>query len=188
MTMTARPHKLALTAHVVSSVGWLGAVATSLALAVAGVVSEDLQIVRSAYVALEVLGWYVLVPFSVASLVTGLVSSLGTTWGLFRHYWVLAKLVINVFASIVLLMYMQSLEYLAGVAAQTSSAGDLAGLKSASPVLHAGAALLLLLLATVLGVYRPRGLTRYGWRKQQAGRPAGVTQASARPDGELRRC
>lgn len=167
MTMTARPRKLALTAHVVLSVGWLGAAASSLVLAVAGVVSDDIQTVRSGFVTIEVLGWYVLVPSSLASLLTGLVSSLGTTWGLFRHYWVLAKLVINVFATIVLLMYVQSLEHLAGVAAQTSSTGDLAGLRSASPAVHAGAALLLLLLATVLGVYKPRGLTRYGWRKQQ---------------------
>ena len=187
MTMTARPRKLALTAHVVSSVGWLGAVASSFVLAVAGVVSDDPQTVRGAYVTLELLGWYVLVPLSLASLLTGLVSSLGTTWGLFRHYWVLAKLVINVFATVVLLMYMQSLEYLARLAAQTSSTGDLAELRSGSPVLHAGAALLLLLLATVLGLYKPRGLTRYGWRKQQERRPATVTDPSAGRDVELRR-
>jgi hypothetical protein len=159
--------KLALTAHVASSVGWLGAVGTSLVLAVAGLVKEDPQTVRGAYLNLELVGWYALVPLSFASLLTGLVSSLGTTWGLFRHYWVLAKLVINVFATIVLLMYMQSLGYLARVAAQTSSSGDLSGLRSSSPVLHAGAALLLLLVATVLGVYKPRGVTPYGWRKQQ---------------------
>jgi len=39
--------------------------------------------------------------------------------------------------------------------------------RTASPVLHAAAALLLLLVATVLAVYKPRGMTRYGQRKQQ---------------------
>jgi hypothetical protein len=112
-------------------------------------------------------GWFVLVPLSLASLLTGLVQSLGTTWGLFRHYWVLFKLLINLVASIVLLLYMQTLSYLAGIAAETTlSSGDLGALRNPSPVLHAGGALLLLLVATTLAVYKPRGMTRYGQRKQ----------------------
>jgi len=31
----------------------------------------------------------------------------------------------------------------------------------------AGAALVVLLVATVVSTYKPRGLTQYGWRKQQ---------------------
>jgi hypothetical protein len=167
MTMTPRLRKFALTAHVASSVGWLGAVTVSLALGVAGLTSQDAQTVRGAYLTLELTGWFVLVPLSLASLVTGLISSLGTRWGLFRHYWVLFKLLINVAATIVLLLYMQTLGYLAGVAAETTlSSGDLRGLRNPSPVLHAGAALLLLLVATTLAVYKPRGMTRYGRRKQ----------------------
>ncbi len=165
--MTPRLRKFALTAHVTSSVGWLGAVAGSLALAVAGLTSQDAQTVRAVYLTMELTGWYVLIPLSLASLLTGLVQSLGTTWGLFRHYWVLVKLLINVFATIVLLMYMQTLSYLADVAAETTvSSGDLRGLRDPSPILHAGAALLLLLVATTLAVYKPRGMTRYGRRRQ----------------------
>jgi len=170
MIMTPRLRTFALTAHVTSSVGWLGAVAGFLALAVAGLTSQDAQTVRGAYLTMELIGWYALVPLSLASLLTGLVQSLGTTWGLFRHYWVLAKFLINVFATIVLLSYMmyrQTLSYLAGVAAETTlSSADLLGVRSISPVLHAGVALLLLLVATTLGVYKPRGMTRYGRRKQ----------------------
>ena len=163
MTMTLRLRKFALTAHITSSVGWLGAVAVSLALAVAGLTSQDVQMVRAAYLTLELIGWFVLVPFSLASLLTGLVMSLGTTWGLFRHYWVLAKLLINVFANIVLLLYMKTLSFLAGVAAQSSlSSDDLSRLRNPSPVLHAGAALILLLVAVTLSVYKPRGITGYG--------------------------
>jgi hypothetical protein len=157
--------KFALTAHVTVSVGWLGAVAAFLGLAIAGLASQDAQTVRGAYLVMELTGWFILVPLSVASLLTGLVQSLGTTWGLFRHYWVMFKLLINVFATIVLLMYMQTLEYFAGVAADTR--GDLSGLRSTSPVLHAGLALLLLLIATTLAVYKPRGVTPYGQRKQR---------------------
>jgi hypothetical protein len=169
--MTPGLRKLVLTAHVTFSVGWLGAVVGFLALAIAGLTSDDAQTVRAAYLVMELTGWYVLVPLALASLLSGLVQSLGTEWGLFRHYWVLFKLLINLLATIVLLMYMQTLGYLAGVAAETTlSSGDLSGLRSPSPVLHAGAALLLLLVATTLSVYKPRGLTPYGQRKQRARR------------------
>ena len=168
MTMSPGVRKLALTAHVTSSVGWLGAVAGFLAIAVVGLTSQDDQTVRGAYLVMEATGWFVLVPLSLSSLLTGLVQSLGTKWGLFRHYWVLAKLLINVFATIVLLMYMQTLGSLADVAAEaTVPSNDLGVLKSPFPLLHAGAALLLLLVATVLAVYKPRGMTPYGQRKQR---------------------
>jgi hypothetical protein len=164
--MAPRLRKFALTAHVVCSVGWLGAVAVFLALAIAGLTSDDAEIVRGAYLTMDWAGWFVLVPLSFASLLTGLVQSWGTTWGLFRHYWVVAKLLINVFATSVLLLYTQTLDSLAGLAAETTSSSDLGALRSPSPVLHAGAALLLLLAATTLAVYKPRGLTPYGQRKQ----------------------
>jgi hypothetical protein len=166
--MTPGLRKFAHTAHVASSVGWLGAVAVFLGLAVVGLTSEDAQTVRGAYVVMEPAGWFVLVPLALTSLVTGLVQALGTTWGLFRHYWVVFKLLINVFATIVLLMYMQTLASLADLAADARA--DLDGVRSPSPLLHAGAALLLLLTATVLAVYKPRGLTPYG-RRRHAARP-----------------
>jgi uncharacterized membrane protein len=164
MTMTPRLRTFALTAHVASSVGWLGAVVSFLGLAVVGVTSPDPGTVRGVYLVMEPAAWYVLVPLAFASLLTGLVQSLGTTWGLFRHYWVLFKLLINVVATIVLLLYTQTLRSLAGVAADPSA--DLRMVRNASPVLHAALALLLLLVATTLAVYKPRGMTPYGRRKQ----------------------
>lgn len=115
---------------------------------------------------MQLTGWFVLIPLALASLLTGVVQALGTTWGLFRHYWVLAKLLITVVASVVLLLYTQTLSYLADLAAQTKPSADLGGLRTPSPIIHAAAAVLLLLLATVLAVYKPRGMTRYGWRRQ----------------------
>jgi len=165
MTMGPRLRKVALTAHVTASVGWLGAVAGSLALAIAGLASQDARVVRASYVTLEVTGWFVLL--SLASLITGLVQSLATRWGLFRHYWILAKLFINVLATVVLLMYMQTLSHLAGIAADTTSAtDDLSGLRSPSPVIHSAGALLLLLTATALSIFKPPGMTRRGQRRQ----------------------
>lgn len=165
--------KFTLTAHVTSSVGWLGAVVGVLALAIAGMTSQDAQVVRAAYLAMELIGWFVLVPLAFASLLTGLAQSLGTAWGLFRHYWVLFKLLMNIGAIIVLLMYTQTLSYLADVAGQTTlSKSDLGMLRTPSVVLHAVLALLLLLVATVLAVYKPRGMTAYGARKQREQRTA----------------
>jgi hypothetical protein len=163
--MTSRVRKFALTAHIVSSVGWLGSIVVFLVLAIAGVTSQDAQLVRAVYLVAEPLTWFVIVPLALASLLTGLVQSLGTKWGLFRHYWVLFKLLINVSATIVLLLYTQTVGLLAGLAADPGI--DLDELRGPTFVLHSGAALVLLLAATVLAVYKPRGLTRYGRRKQE---------------------
>jgi hypothetical protein len=165
MTMSPRLRKVALTAHITSSVGWLGAVVAFLGLAVVGLTSQDAQTVRGAYLVMEPAAWFVLVPLAFASLLTGLVQSLGTKWGLFRHYWVLFKLLITIFSTIVLLIYMETFSVMAGVAADPSA--DLGVVRNASPGLHAALALLVLLVAAVLAVYKPRGMTRYGWRKQQ---------------------
>jgi hypothetical protein len=170
MALTPRLRKFALTAHVASSVGWLGAVAAFLALAVVGWTSQDAPTVRGAYLVMEPAARFVLVPLAFASLLTGLVSSLGTPWGLFRHYWVLFKLLINVSATVVLLTYMETFRVMAGVAADPGA--DLGAVRNPSPALHAGAALLLLLVATTLAVYKPRGVTPYGRRKQHERRAA----------------
>ena len=163
--MSPRLRRFALTAHITASVGWLGAIIGFLALAVVGIASDDVEAVRSAYLMMEMFGWFVLVPFAIASLVTGLVQSLGTKWGLFRHYWVLAKLLINLFATVVLLAYMQTLRELSEITA--AAPADLNAIRSPSPLIHAGAALALLLVAMILAVYKPRGLTAYGQRKHR---------------------
>jgi hypothetical protein len=156
MVMSPGVRKLALTAHVISSVGFLGAVAAFFALAVAGLTSQEAPTVRAAYLAMELTAWYVIVPLSLASLVTGLVSSLGTTWGLFRHYWVVVKLLIAVPSAIVLLVHIQPIRL---------SSADLSEVR-VQLAAAAGAALVVLVVATTLSVYKPQGMTRYGWRKQ----------------------
>jgi len=61
--------------------------------------------VRAAYLATELTTWFVIVPLAFAALITGIVQSLGTTWGLFRHYWVVVKFVLTVLATILLLLH-----------------------------------------------------------------------------------
>jgi hypothetical protein len=156
--------RFALTNHVAVSVGWMGAVVVFLALAGLGLTSDDPTIVRGVYLAMEHAAWLTLVPLAFASLVTGVVMSLGTTWGLFRHYWVVFKLIITVFATIVLLIYMETFSQMAAVAADSGTQLDV--VRNPSPLVHAALALVTLLVATVLAIYKPQGVTPYGRRKQ----------------------
>lgn len=166
ITMTPGLRKFALTAHVTSSVGLLGSIAAFLALAVAGLTSQHEQILRAAYLAMDLTARFVIVPLAFASMLTGLIQSLGTPWGLFRHYWILAKLLLTVFATIVLLIKMELISYAARLAAETIlSRGDLRAVGIELAV-HATGGLLVLLVPAVLSVYKPRGLTPYGQRTQ----------------------
>ena len=154
--------KLALTAHVTVSVGWLGAAAAFLALAIAALASGGVETVRGAYVAMEVVGWYVIVPLCLAALVTGLVMSLGTPWGLFQHYWVLLKFLITLVATLILFGFTRTLSSLGNLAADTTLSIDQLRALNQSPALHSGGGLLALLVTTILAVYKPWGMTPYG--------------------------
>jgi hypothetical protein len=132
--------------HNACSADWFGAVGVFLALAVIALTSPDAPTVRGAYL--------VMAPAA-------------------RHYWVVFKLLITTVRAAVLLIYMTTFRFLATVAA--SPGVDLATVRNPSPALHATLALLLLITACVLAVYKPRGTTRYGQRRQHRHRtePAG---------------
>jgi hypothetical protein len=168
--MTSALRKFTFTTHVTSSVGWVGAVLAFLALALIAVTTDDEVTVRGAYLLMAPAAWLVLVPLAHLSLLSGIALSLGTPWGLFRHYWVVLKLGITVFATAILLIYMGTFRQMARVAADPVA--DLAVVRNASPIVHAVLAFSLLLAATVLGVYRPFGMTAYGWQKQREQRRA----------------
>jgi hypothetical protein len=161
MIMRAPVRRLALVAHIICSVGWIGAVAVSLVLALVGLAASDGRLVQAVYLILPVVGWSVLVPLSALSLTTGVVQALGTNWGLVRHYWVVVKLVMNVLSTTILLLYMQTLTLLA-TDARAWTGGNPGPMRSPSPVLHASLAMVLLMVAAVLSVYKPAGQTGLG--------------------------
>ena len=169
--MTGLPaplRKAGLTAHVLCSVGWIGAVLVFLVLGIAAVHSDDPALIRGAYLVMEWAGWTVLVPLAVGSVLTGVLQSLATPWGLFRHYWVIIKLILAVVATVVLVAYTDTLTVFAEVAARDPfMAHDLQYLRSPSVVLHSSGALALLITATVLAIYKPQGLTRRGQRQRR---------------------
>ena len=162
MTMSPRLRKAVLTAHVVTSVGWLGAVIAYIALDVTAVANSDPDRVRTAYLAMDVIAVAAIIPLALASVVIGVVNALGTPWGLFRHYWVLAKLLLTLIATAVLLVESRTIRSLARAADASADPSTLPG-----TLPHSIGGLLVLLIAMILSVYKPRGITRYGWRKQQ---------------------
>ncbi len=164
--MTPHLRRFALTAHVTFSVGWLGAVIAYLALAIAGLNSRDAQLVRAAYLSMELIGWFVIVPCSLAALLSGLVQSLGTEWGLFRHHWILAKFLMTLVGTLVLLGHMRNVSRMARIAAEMTSPHAEVGILPLQLVVHAAGGLLVLLAATALSVFKPWGRTAYGQRKQ----------------------
>lgn len=176
--MTPALRRFTFTTHITSSIGWVGAVLAFLALAIIGFTSDDPLKVRGAYLLMAPAAWFVLVPLAHASLLSGIVLSLGTTWGLFRYYWVVLKLGITVFATVILLIYMGTFRQMAGVAADPVV--DLEAVRNASPIVHAILALVLLVGATVLAAYKPFGTTAYGERKLHVQRrPVSLIPASA---------
>ena len=164
MTLPPGFRKFALTLHIVASVGWIGIIAGFLALAIAGIVSSDANLVAASYLAMNFSYRAVVIPLGLASILTGLLSSFVTDWGLFRHYWVVVKLLLTTPAVILMLVHIRPVGRAAHAAAATIlSPADLFGLRL-QLVAEASAALAVLLVATALSTYKPRGRIRYGAR------------------------
>jgi uncharacterized membrane protein len=183
MTMSPGFRKFALATHITFSVGWIGAVAAYTGLDVAAATSRDAQTLRAAYLGMELIARSIIVPLAIASLLTGLVMSLGTKWGLFRHYWVLISLVLTIIATVVLLVETQTISYFAERAADpATSSGDLRVL--GNTLVHSVGGTVVLLVILVLNMYKPRGMTRYGWRKQDEQRKQRAQQGTEVPAHE----
>lgn len=162
MMMSPAVRKLALTAHLTVSVGWIGAVIAYIGIVLAAQASQDAQTLHAARIAMAWIAAYVLVPLAFASLLTGILMALGTKWGLFRHWWVLISLLLTIIATIVLLTQLEHI--IAGAQTVSHSADSRSGLWG--ELLHPVGGLLVLLVIQVLNVFKPKGLTPYGWRKQ----------------------
>ena len=161
MTIGPRLRKVVLTAHVVSAVGWIGAAAAYGVLALAASTSDSAETVRAGFIAMELL-YFALVPLAAVALLTGLVQALGTDWGLFRRYWIFVKFVLTVVAFTVMLSNLGTVSEHANHVVHAPAA-DLPG--AGHDLQHAGGGLVILLVAAILGLYKPGGLTRYGRRR-----------------------
>jgi putative copper export protein len=156
--------RLMLMAHVVASVGWFGALLAFLVHAAAGTLSNDPQLVSAMALAMGVAAWYVILPLSVATVLSGIVQALGTAWGLLRHHWVVFKLLLTGIATIVLLLKLGPIE----AQARAARAGEVASAAfmqtQTSLLLHSIGGTAVLLAAAVLAIAKPAGLTRWAGR------------------------
>ena len=173
--MNMRPvlRKITVTAHITFSVGWLGAVAAFLAISIVGLTSHDPAMVRSTYLSMDLISRFVIVPMCFGALATGLIEAFGTPWGLVRYYWVVLKFGLTILATVLLLMHQfkaisLAAKHVSEVTATQLFTPDFTSLK-VELVQKSALAILLLLAITILGVFKPWGLTSYGRRKLQQG-------------------
>jgi uncharacterized membrane protein len=152
-----------LTVHIIGSVGWIGAAAAYLALGIAAGAAGDPDTVRAAWIAMELAGWFVIVPLAMSALITGIALSVATSWGLLRHYWVVVSLALTALSLGVVLLHMPKVSAMAEAA---RGSNEPAVLRLGGEVIHPVLGLVVLTVITALNVHKPRGLTPYGARKQ----------------------
>jgi hypothetical protein len=165
VTLSPRPRKALLAFHLLFSCGWVGMLLGYLALGLAAAFSSDPQTMRAAWIAMELTGWFVLIPLAVCSLVSGTLLALGTRWGLFRHYWVIFALALTLAATTVLIVHMPSVSDTAA-RARSATQADLQTL--GGDLIHPIAGLAVLMTVLFLNVYKPQGVTPHGWTVNSA--------------------
>jgi hypothetical protein len=165
MMFSSIQRKLTLVLHVTSSVGWIGSVAAFLVLAVIGLTSTNDLMIKACYVSMNMIAKLLIVPLSITSFATGIVMSLATPWGLFKHYWVLIKLIITILCVLILLLHMSPISKMAeAVSSSSIRETDMYDIRL-QLIVNVIAGIIALLTATVLSIYKPTGLTKYGWKK-----------------------
>lgn len=160
-----RPARRAtLAVHVVAAAGWLGLTLGLLALAVTAITTDSATVIEASVRSMKVFADWLIVPLALATLLSGLVLSLGTPWGLARHRWVCTKFWLTLATTIASTFALRP-----GVTdaaeAVTSGTGVINSTDLvAGPIVSLSAYVFM----TVVSVLKPWGLTKRG-RKQRAG-------------------
>lgn len=155
--LVGRPRRLVRAAHVVAAGGWLGLVVTMLVLGIAALTAATDVPPETVYRVMDLVGGTVIPPLAVATLLTGLVLSLLTPWGLVRHWWVVVKTVLGL-AVIVTAVSLTDAWLHQAITPTGGSAG-------ARLVVTSAVHLAMLTFATVISVDKPGGRTPRGRRR-----------------------
>ena len=91
--LRGRAHKVALTAHILTAVGWFGIAVVVAFCGLAAAASDDRLLATALYRTMETAPW-LSIPAGLAAVATGVLLGLGTSFGLIRHWWVVVKIVI----------------------------------------------------------------------------------------------
>lgn len=163
--VTPRTKKALVTTHVIFSGGWLGVGVVMVTLTVLGLRSDDTGTVRVSYELLELFDMTILPWSSIGAILSGIAVSLTSKWGLARHYWILAKLLIAIaiIASAFGFLHRWVVSAAERSAQVTATGGDLAAVGDLRVwlVTGFGVAVFFVTVATVLSVYKPWGKTRF---------------------------
>jgi hypothetical protein len=148
--------KALVAAHTIVGVGWLGIVVAKLVLEIVGLRTGDQEIARAGFLFMQALDRAVFPPLAITTLVTGIVLSVGTAWGLFKHWWIVVKLVLTVAVVVTGAAFVG-----AWTEAAASSTVDAARASAAAWLIASGTAhLLMLAAATIISVFKPWGQIR----------------------------
>ncbi len=156
-TFSTSQRKASLISHISFSIGWFGAVVVFLALAIASLTTINNLTAHACYIAMEICTWYVILPFCVFSLLTGVVQALGTKWGLYSHYWIVVKLILTLISTFLLILHLKPISDLATAANNATLPSELHANEVINLISKSGAAILALLFITSISIYKPWG-------------------------------
>lgn len=163
--LSPNTYKTLLAAHILTSVSWLGIVVAKIALGLAAVSATQVNVEDVLVIYTSIMN-PLFPPAAILTILTGVLLSLGTRWGLLDHYWVVAKLILSIAVIVTAVrigdrMLEQTLNVPAGsLGNDRALLGVVATALTAlsMSIAHAG----MLALATILSVFKPWGRTCFG--------------------------
>ncbi|MFC6064940.1 hypothetical protein [Streptomyces ochraceiscleroticus] len=182
-----------LVVHVVVSVGWLGLTLGLLALGIAastagagadpgagGADGADAasELAAAAYRSMKIFIDWLIIPLALLTLVSGLVLSLGTPWGLARYRWVVTKFWLTLGAALATVLALRT--------QIDAAAGAVVAGRPVPPetdlVVAPAVALTLYVFLTAISVLKPWGPTARGrrLREERGRRPEKAGRAAVR--------
>ncbi|WP_433435700.1 hypothetical protein [Nonomuraea sp. CA-141351] len=150
--MRARIRKTVMVVHIIVSVALLGEVWGLVVLNTTAALTKDTGLAHAAYRLMPGLVFAGGIPLSLTALITGIALGLTSHWGLFRYYWVAAKLMLLV-AVICVGMFLFDPE---GMAAVTAGGAAAPATRQWGQIAALGAQIAMLMTATTLSVLKPR--------------------------------
>lgn len=170
MKLNRPARRASLVVHVAASASWLGLTLGLLALGVTATTTGSAVTVEASVRAMKLFADWLLLPVAFLTLLSGLLLSLGTVWGLARHRWVYTKFWLTLATTTATVFALRP-----GVNSAVTAVAGGGPLPDAGDVLFGPVvSLSAYVFMTVISILKPWGLTRRGRRLRAAARtPAG---------------
>ncbi|MDF3144262.1 MULTISPECIES: DUF2269 domain-containing protein [unclassified Streptomyces] len=173
MKLSRPARRVSLVVHVVAAASWLGLTLGLLALGITAATTGSAVTVEASVRAMKLFADWLLLPVAFLTLVSGLVLSLGTQWGLARHRWVYVKFWVTLATTTATVFALRP-----GVNSAVAAVAGGGPLPDAGDVLFGPiVSLSAYVFMTVISILKPWGLTRRGRRLRAASArtPVGTT-------------